>query len=245
MSTTEPLRNAIIKAGVDRKIIEEGAQVNDVALLNVVACLGMGPRMNTAEALTVTPEMIAAAEAVDDLYRMGQPQLWAKVFRAMYAAMPSSASTNSAEQQPVSGSDQTFASMQAAFCKRWMHPINHSDYQLAMHNARFEGYRAGWEDRPIAHQYSQPVSALTDERRVDEIVSGLYRRFKDWSKRGFGPDDVTWCEVKADVTALLSATSQQAPASKCAGCEHCQQESDCQFAASHPAPAQTGEKKCQ
>jgi hypothetical protein len=41
------------------------------------------------------------------------------------------------------------------------------------------------------------------ETAADAIVAGLYRRFKDWSKRGFGPDDVTWCEVKADVINLL------------------------------------------
>lgn len=40
----------------------------------------------------VTPEMIAAAEAVDDLYRMGQPQLWARVYRAMRSAAPSNQS---------------------------------------------------------------------------------------------------------------------------------------------------------
>jgi hypothetical protein len=48
------------------------------------------------------------------------------------------------------------------------------------------------------------------ESRVDEIVSQLYRRLKDWSKRGFGPDDVTWCEVRADVVALL-ASAEPAP----------------------------------
>lgn len=47
-------------------------------------------------------------------------------------------------------------------------------------------------------------------QRVDDIVTAMYRRFKDWSKRGFGPDDVTWCEAKADVMALIAA-SQQAP----------------------------------
>lgn len=40
---------------------------------------------------------------------------------------------------------------------------------------------------------------------ADAVVSALYRRFKDWSKRGFGPDDVTWCEVKADIDALISS----------------------------------------
>lgn len=39
---------------------------------------------------------------------------------------------------------------------------------------------------------------------VDSIVTALYRRFKDWSRRGFGPDDVTWCEVKADVLRLMA-----------------------------------------
>ena len=44
-----------------------------------------------------------------------------------------------------------------------------------------------------------------EHQSVDEIVTALYRRFKDWSKRGFGPDDVTWCEVKADVIELIKA----------------------------------------
>ncbi|QRF55348.1 hypothetical protein [Variovorax paradoxus] len=39
---------------------------------------------------------------------------------------------------------------------------------------------------------------------MNEIVSGLYRRFKDWSQRGFSAEDVTWCEVKADVIRLLA-----------------------------------------
>lgn len=47
---------------------------------------------------------------------------------------------------------------------------------------------------------------LQDDPRVNEIVSGLYRRFKDWSQRGFSAEDVTWCEVKADVIRLIAAT---------------------------------------
>jgi hypothetical protein len=54
-----------------------------------------------------------------------------------------------------------------------------------------------------------PTSAVD----VDGIITTLYRRFKDWSKRGFGPDDVTWCEVKDEVTSLVSAALKaQAPA---------------------------------
>lgn len=56
-----------------------------------------------------------------------------------------------------------------------------------------------------ALQNPQP-SPQVPEGRADEIVTQLYRRFKDWSKRGFGPDDVTWCEVKANVIELLTAT---------------------------------------
>jgi len=46
-------------------------------------------------------------------------------------------------------------------------------------------------------------AAPIEEGPADEIVSRLYRRFKDWSKRGFGPDDVTWCEVKADIEEMI------------------------------------------
>lgn len=53
-----------------------------------------------------------------------------------------------------------------------------------------------------AAQVAVPSDTSAD---VDEIVTRLYRRFKEWSKRGFGPDDVTWCEVKADVVAMIAA----------------------------------------
>jgi hypothetical protein len=53
------------------------------------------------------------------------------------------------------------------------------------------------------------------EGQIDEIVTRLYRRFKDWNKRGFGPDDVTWCEVRADVVAAIEALiGKPAPAHK-------------------------------
>jgi hypothetical protein len=49
-----------------------------------------------------------------------------------------------------------------------------------------------------------PAPVAASDARIDRIVTALYRRFKDWNRRGFGPDDVTWCEVRADVVALLS-----------------------------------------
>jgi hypothetical protein len=48
---------------------------------------------------------------------------------------------------------------------------------------------------------------VPDHENPDAIVTSLYRRFKDWRKRCFGPDDVTWCEIKADVLAMLAASS--------------------------------------
>lgn len=64
-------------------------------------------------------------------------------------------------------------------------------------------WRAMCAAAPVAAQ-AQP-----DARTVDEIVSGLYRKFKEWSKRGFGPDDVTWCEVRAAVMELMNVQGQQ------------------------------------
>jgi hypothetical protein len=61
--------------------------------------------------------------------------------------------------------------------------------------------------RNAAH-HTNRRSAMS-EPRIDEIVTALYRRFKDWSKRGFGPDDVTWCEVRADVVALAAGLREQ------------------------------------
>ena len=41
------------------------------------------------------------------------------------------------------------------------------------------------------------------DNEVDDIVSAIYRRFKEWNKRGFTADDVTWCEVKGDVLSII------------------------------------------
>lgn len=50
-----------------------------------------------------------------------------------------------------------------------------------------------------------PVERGEASARLDALTTKLYRRFKDWNKRGFGPDDVTWCEVRADLAAMLAA----------------------------------------
>jgi len=64
-----------------------------------------------------------------------------------------------------------------------------------------------WETATDEELAGGPASAPIAGEVVDEIVTRLYRRFKDWSTRGFGPDDVTWCEVRADVAAMCSALS--------------------------------------
>lgn len=46
-----------------------------------------------------------------------------------------------------------------------------------------------------------------DNPAVDPIVTKLYRRFKEWSQRGFTADDVTWCEVRKEVADMLNATA--------------------------------------
>jgi hypothetical protein len=62
-----------------------------------------------------------------------------------------------------------------------------------------DDFQDGWD----AHE----LHLAMHHRNVDEIVTQIYRRFKEWSQRGFGPDDVTWCEVKADILALITAHS--------------------------------------
>ena len=57
-------------------------------------------------------------------------------------------------------------------------------------------------------QGAEPVA--WDDPAVDPIVSKLYRKFKEWSQRGFTADDVTWCEVRGYVAELLNARAQGA-----------------------------------
>jgi hypothetical protein len=59
---------------------------------------------------------------------------------------------------------------------------------------------------PLAPVVPEGWKLVPDHAGIDAIVTSLYRRFKDWSKRGFNADEVTWCEVKADVLAMIAAT---------------------------------------
>jgi hypothetical protein len=63
------------------------------------------------------------------------------------------------------------------------------------------------------HTISIPPAtpAVGGEVAIDEIVTRLYRRFKDWSRRGFGPEDVTWCEVKEDISEMIRAAQLASP----------------------------------
>lgn len=71
---------------------------------------------------------------------------------------------------------------------------------------------------------TNPTKPQTPEGAQDDAVTVLYRRFKDWARRGFGPDDVTWCEVKAEVDGLIQA-AVEAEAKRCMAdvCEGCRE----------------------
>lgn len=67
--------------------------------------------------------------------------------------------------------------------------------------------RTGWRKcracgREFTRRYRERMAG-EKKKLADAVVTDLYRRFKEWSLRGFGPDDVTWCEVKADVEKLI------------------------------------------
>lgn len=61
---------------------------------------------------------------------------------------------------------------------------------------------------PIAGAHGDVVPFYWDSPAIDPIVTKLYQKFKEWSKRGFTADDVTWCEVRAAVAEMLNATPQ-------------------------------------
>jgi hypothetical protein len=119
--------------------------------------------------------------------------------------------------QPVEAVDE-----RGAF-EAWVR--NHFKYPKLEIDPRYPGYYAdkltagAWEAWQERATFADPRptqggwTVIPDYPGVDAIVSALYRRFKKWAARGFGPDDVTWCEVKADVLALIDAyapTGEQA-----------------------------------
>lgn len=74
--------------------------------------------------------------------------------------------------------------------------------------------RMGWIDACNETVMKQPPNGwrmVPDDLRADEIVSRMFLRFRDWSRKGFGPEDVTWCEVRADVLALIHGTIEPTP----------------------------------
>lgn len=66
---------------------------------------------------------------------------------------------------------------------------------------RYLEYGVGYQEAPASGEV-EPVA--WDDPAVDPIVSKLYRKFKEWSQRGFTADDVTWCEVRGYVAELMN-----------------------------------------
>lgn len=154
----------------------------------------------------VTPELAALAwqRAVTDGDDAGDMSL--RVARHVAALL-------GAQAEPVSGADRlpstkhdlnTSAGGRGFVAEYFQKRIGRHDFNRYITD-RLAADFACCLAQHLAAQAKPPVSQpLPNERDADAIVSALYRRFKDWSKRGFGPDDVTWCEVKADVLALLA-----------------------------------------
>jgi hypothetical protein len=67
-------------------------------------------------------------------------------------------------------------------------------------------WQAACDWKASAQDGGEPVA--WDSPAVDPIVTRLYRKFKEWNQREFTVDDVTWCEVRADVAEMLNATTR-------------------------------------
>jgi hypothetical protein len=80
-------------------------------------------------------------------------------------------------------------------------------------------YRHHTPDCP--HRATSPAEpqAGAQPEPIDAIMTRLYRRFKEWSNRKFSADDVTWCEVKADVLAIIAAQAGAQPVGVCVVCD--------------------------
>lgn len=80
---------------------------------------------------------------------------------------------------------------------------------------KWRGFCLGMEAQKVkadrAQQSGEGREAVAwDHPSVDPIVTKLYRKFKEWSQRGFTADDVTWCEVRGYVAELLNALPPKA-----------------------------------
>lgn len=73
-----------------------GIKSTDAARIVAAYLLAQQPAQEPA----VTEQMIEAAEGVEDLYKRGTPQTWAKVFRAMWREMPTQEPVNCRHSKP-------------------------------------------------------------------------------------------------------------------------------------------------
>ncbi len=53
---------------------------------------------------------------------------------------------------------------------------------------------------------AQMLEQAAEGFSVDAHVTYLYRMFKEWNKRNFSEDDVTWCEVKGEIEKIHLAS---------------------------------------
>lgn len=62
-----------------------------------------------------------------------------------------------------------------------------------------------------------PTPPQASEQALQKATTRLYRQLKEWSKRKFSADYVTWCEVKAELATLLSEAQSEWERSRRAG----------------------------
>lgn len=92
MNEAETALRAVLK--VIQDYLPPGGGTEHEAMNKIIAIVDPWPlasasaQVAPAGQIEVTPEMIQAAEGVEDLYKRGTPNTWAKVYRAMHAERP-------------------------------------------------------------------------------------------------------------------------------------------------------------
>jgi hypothetical protein len=51
----------------------------------------------------------------------------------------------------------------------------------------------------------------TADSILDQATTAIYRQFKEWNRRKFSADDVTWCEVRSEIEKIIIDLVPKAP----------------------------------
>jgi hypothetical protein len=135
--------------------------------------------------LAVTPDMTEAAENIGDLYRMGRPELWGQVYRAMLqVALANTAAPSAPEPKPVAWYRLAKADAAGQECSHGKYTVK--VFEVNPHAVAWGKYK--WHpviDQPMPANDCDMSSVL--KRLANAVEAVREEAYADWLAATMGP----------------------------------------------------------